>query len=83
MTPHMAVAGVGVIAMTLLAPQNLSAQASSQQTSRIDGENRLFVRFVEDAAIVPSYWLEGQVGYRSNDAAFGDGSRAASEAASC
>ncbi len=66
--------------MTLMAPQGLSAQTSSQQTSRIDGENRLFVRFVEDAAVVPSYWLEGQVGYRSNEAPFGSGTGAAAEA---
>jgi hypothetical protein len=33
----------------------------AQQTTSVDAEHRLFLRFAEDAAIVPSYWLEGQV----------------------
>ena len=32
----------------------------AQQTTGVDSEHRLFLRFAEDAAIVPSYWLEGQ-----------------------
>lgn len=37
-----------------------SPLAHAQQTPAVDAEHRLFIRFAEDAAIVPSYWLEGQ-----------------------
>lgn len=33
--------------------------------------HRLFLRFVEDAALVPSYWLEGQARWQTNTGAFG------------
>lgn len=36
------------------------AHAQQQTRPAVDAEHRLFMRFAEDAAIVPSYWLEGQ-----------------------
>lgn len=55
---------------TLLLPEFAGAQASPAPSRRVDGENRFFMRFVEDAGIVPSYWLEGQVWFQSNTAPY-------------
>jgi len=66
-----AVAGVVILAAGwAVAPEALLAQTGQSGTRRVNAENRLFIRFVEDAAIVPSYWLEGQARYQGNLAAF-------------
>jgi len=49
-------AAIGVLSAATAIPH----LAHAQQTPGVDSEHRLFLRFAEDAAIVPSYWLEGQ-----------------------
>ncbi len=57
---------------TTLAPSATvpRAQEETTRSQRVDSANRLFARFVEDAAVIPSFWLEGQAGYSGNQAAF-------------
>lgn len=68
-----ALIGVSFFAMSvlILAP----AQAQPASAGRVTSENRLFLRFVEDAALVPSYWLEGQARFQQNTAALVPGAR--------
>jgi len=57
MRPRATLATLGVLSLAVVFSPVLNAQ---QQTTSVDAEHRLFLRFAEDAAIVPSYWLEGQ-----------------------
>lgn len=65
------VAGLTMLTAALAAG-DLGAQetapppASPPARHGVTSENRLFLRFVEDAAVVPSYWLEGQGRFQSN-----------------
>ena len=63
-----AAAGVASIALTLA----VSEPARAQSSESVSGESRSFLRFVEDAAIVPTFWLEGQGRYQTNRSPFGD-----------
>jgi len=51
----------------LVAASGVTAQEQTRP-ARVTGENRLFSRFVEDAALVPSFWLEGRAFYESQQA---------------
>jgi hypothetical protein len=59
-------AGLTLILVGLIAPSLIGAQTAPAPSNKIGGENRFLMRFVEDAAIVPSYWLEGQIWFESN-----------------
>jgi hypothetical protein len=70
------------VASILAAPAAM-ALAQTQTPPAATGSSsshRLFLRFVEDAALVPSYWLEGQARWQTNTGAFGADEGAASEA---
>jgi hypothetical protein len=71
-----AVAGLGILVCLTTSTAAMAQPASS--SSRIDSENRLLLRFVEDAAIVPSFWFEGQARLDVNTPAF-DSKRGAGE----
>lgn len=67
----------------LLAAPAAAAFGQSQTPPAAPGsssQHRLFYRFVEDAALVPSYWLEGQARWQTNTGAFGADAGEASEA---
>ncbi len=71
MKARFAVAGLGLLLIDLLVCGASQAQTTQPAArNKITGENRLFMRFIEDAAIVPSYWLEGQGIYLGNQPAF-------------
>jgi len=74
-----ALAGLGIIATSLAGPTDALSQTQAPPR-KIGPESRLFMRFVEDAAIVPSYWLEGRAQLLTNLPAFEDGSGAGNEA---
>jgi len=46
----------------------------------VKGDDRFFIRFVEDAGIVPSYWLEGKAAITTNTPAFDPNTRGGGEA---
>ena len=58
--------GLTLILTCLGAPELTNAQTTPAPSHKVDAENRFFMRFVEDAAVVPSYWLEGQLSFQSN-----------------
>ncbi len=62
-------AGLSAIALTLAAPTPASAQAPEKSAG---SEARSFLRFIEDGAIVPSFYLEGQGRYLINQSPLGD-----------
>src|SRR5215475_1729683 len=79
MKARYAVAGLALSVMALLASAPALAQtdttttttgSSTTTTRKVGGDSRFFMRFVEDAGIVPSYWLEGKASYQSNSPAF-------------
>jgi len=75
----LALAGLGIAAvlLSLAAP----AYAQSEHPPRVIGpESRLFIRFVEDPAIVPSFWLEGRAQLATNLPPYEDGSGVGNEA---
>jgi len=72
-------AGLGIIAAFLVCPAEAYSQ-SEPPSRKIGPESRLFMRFIEDAAIVPSYWLEGRAQLMTNLPAFDDGSGSGNEA---
>jgi hypothetical protein len=71
------IAGAGLAAFLLTLLPSPVAHAQSRQVS---AENRLFIRYVEDAAVVPSFWLEGQAIFTLDQGAFDDSVRGAGEA---
>src|SRR5688572_13254389 len=71
---------VGLALASMLAAPGALAYGQSQNASSSSSSHRLFLRFVEDAALVPSYWLEGQGRWQTNTGAFGADEGDASEA---
>ncbi|HKY33986.1 MAG TPA: hypothetical protein VJV23_15755 [Candidatus Polarisedimenticolia bacterium] len=66
-------ASLVLVAASAALPSGAWAQTAAPSGS-VGAENRLFLRFVEDAAVVPSYWLEGQARFQNNSLDFdGDG----------
>ena len=63
-------AGSTLALLGLMTPGLSQAQTAGQTPpappAKITSDNRLFIRFIEDAAIVPSYRAEGQFWYSSN-----------------
>lgn len=70
MNARYAVAGLALSATILLASAPALAQSGQPTTRKIDGTDRFSIRFVEDAGIVPSYWLEGKATLQTNVPAF-------------
>jgi hypothetical protein len=68
MNPRHAAALLSAIALTLA----VSTPARAQTSESVSAETRSFLRFVEDASIVPAFWLEGQGRYLTNRSPFGD-----------
>jgi len=73
---------LGFASALALAAAPASAQTSSSPSPAAPSaasNHRFFIRFVEDAALTPSFWLEGQGRWQTNTAGFvedGDGSEA-------
>jgi hypothetical protein len=61
----------GAVAQDQPAPASGTGQAA---------DHRLFLRYVEDAAVVPSFWLEGQFGLTTNSSGVDSSTRGAGEA---
>ena len=62
------------LAVALLAAVTGALPAAAQQAQpTVDDTYRLFQRFVEDGAISPHVWLEGQVRMQTNSPVFGPG----------
>ncbi len=76
MRPRATLAAFGALSVAVA----FSPVTNAQQTSSVDAEHRLFLRFAEDAAIVPSYWLEGQARLDLALPAVADSVRGAGEA---
>jgi hypothetical protein len=70
------------LASMMVAPGAVSygQSQSTSSASSASSTHRLFLRFVEDGAIVPSYWLEGQGRWQTNTGAFGSDEGDASQA---
>jgi len=73
-------AGAVLFATALMAGAPAFAQSTQPAASRVGGDSRFFMRFVEDAGIVPSYWLEGRATLTTNSPAFDPDTRGAGEA---
>jgi hypothetical protein len=58
--------GITLLLACLVAPSSAGAQTAPAPSHKVDGEHRFLMRFAEDAAVVPSYWLEGQIWFQSN-----------------
>jgi hypothetical protein len=80
MNARHAVAGLSLFAVMLLASAPVLAQSSQPSTPKVGGNDRFFLRFVEDAGIVPSYWLEGKASLQTNSPAFDPNVRGGGEA---
>ncbi len=73
----------GTLALTLLAQTPAPAQDQPAQPAAgtaSASEHRLFLRFIEDAAVVPSFWLEGQLDFLTNGEGFDPSGSGAGEA---
>ena len=71
--------GMATLALLLCASRDGFCQATPPASTRVTGEHRLFLRFVEDAAIVPSYWLEGRARLTTNETALDPNAEGAGE----
>ena len=86
MNARQTAAGVVLLATALLASTPSLAQTAPlaqpapSATRKIAGDDRFFMRFVEDAGIVPSYWLEGKADLATNTSAFDSSTRGGGEA---
>lgn len=61
-------AGLAALLLTLASATPVGAQSSES----VNAEARSFLRFVEDPAIIPAFWLEGFGRYQINESPFGD-----------
>lgn len=63
-----------------LAAQDAPPPSPTGPVSRVSGDTRLFMRFAQDAAVVSSYWLEGQAFLETGQPPYDAGSGAGDEA---
>ncbi|MCZ6777579.1 MAG: transporter [Acidobacteria bacterium] len=61
---------VAVLLTCGLSPSALAQQSYSSTGNRPDDSIRLFQRFIQDGAITPHVWLEGQARFQSNSPIF-------------
>ncbi|HET6373065.1 MAG TPA: hypothetical protein VFG76_07150, partial [Candidatus Polarisedimenticolia bacterium] len=80
MTVRKVLASLWVVAAALAAQAGATAQTQQPPARGATQQNRFFIRFVEDAAIVDSYWLEGRLRFEDNQPAFDENLRGATEA---
>ncbi len=79
MKARFALTALGIAALSL-SPSTATYAQSEKPPQMIGPESRLFIRFVEDAAIVPSFWLEGRAQLTTNLPPYAMGSGGGNEA---